>query len=314
MDGLRPPQTLCLDSSNLSKTWKSWRDEFELYIGLTVAEDDEKKKVRLFSYLVGESGRELLDTLMGDTAKSDWTIKDVIEKFGNYCNPKVNETVERYKFFTRNQGTSESIDGYVTELKLLAKTCNFGTLRDALIRDRIVCGINSSNMRERLLQEKDMTLDTCIQLCRAAEWSRENCKAIAGHTVEEVHAVQGASCPQQKESTVDCKFCGKTHERSKQKCPAFGKKCKKCGKENHFAVKCKAHIEPKNMKSVHKVTECESEYEDILCVRDVAESENVNAVDSNKGNDSQLFAGMLLGKDIIKFQIDCGATCNEHRC
>lgn len=94
MDGLRPPQTLCLDSSNLSKTWKSWRDEFELYIGLTVAEDDEKKKVRLFSYLVGESGR--LETLMGDTAKSDWKIKDVIEKFDNYCSPTVNETVERY--------------------------------------------------------------------------------------------------------------------------------------------------------------------------------------------------------------------------
>lgn len=122
MDGLRPPQTLCLDSSNLSKTWKSWRDEFELYVGLTVAEDDEKKRVRLFSYLVGESGRELLDTLMGDTAQSDWKIKDIIEKFDHYCSPTVNETVERYKFFTRNQGTSESIDGYVTELKLLAKT------------------------------------------------------------------------------------------------------------------------------------------------------------------------------------------------
>lgn len=29
-----------------------------------------------------------------------------------------------------------------------------------------------------------------------------------------------------------------------------------------------------------------------------------------KGKDTQLFAGMLLGKDIVKFQIDCGATCN----
>lgn len=63
-------------------------------------------------------------------------------------------------------------------------------------------------------------------------------------------------------------------------------------------------------KFVHKVTECDSDYEDILCVREVTESENVNAVDSNKSNDSQLFAGMLLGKNIIKFQIDCGATCN----
>lgn len=103
MNGLRPPQTLCLDASNLSKTWKSWKDEFELYIGLTVAEDGEKKMVRLFSNLVGESGRELLDTLMGDTAKSDWKIKDIIEKFDNFCSPRANETVERYKFFTRNQ-------------------------------------------------------------------------------------------------------------------------------------------------------------------------------------------------------------------
>ena len=32
-----------------------------LYADLTVG-DDEKKKVKLFCYLVGESGRELLDT------------------------------------------------------------------------------------------------------------------------------------------------------------------------------------------------------------------------------------------------------------
>lgn len=29
-----------------------------------------------------------------------------------------------------------------------------------------------------------------------------------------------------------------------------------------------------------------------------------------KTNDIQLFAGMLLGKDLVKFQIDCGASCN----
>lgn len=32
----------------------------------------KKQKVKLFSCLVGESGRELLDTLMGNTAKNAW--------------------------------------------------------------------------------------------------------------------------------------------------------------------------------------------------------------------------------------------------
>ncbi|KAJ8375050.1 hypothetical protein SKAU_G00056300 [Synaphobranchus kaupii] len=117
-------------------------------------------------------------------------------------------------------------------------------------------------MRERLLREKKLTLDTCVQLCRAAELSRENIKAISRPMVEEVHALQGAARQRQSSNIVDCKFCGKMHEKSKQKCPAY------------------------------------------------AETEKVNAVDSDKVNDTQLFAGMLLGKDVIKFQIDCGATCN----
>lgn len=125
-----------------------------LYVELTIADDDEKKKVTLFSYLVGESGRELLDMLMGDAARDTWKLTDIIKKFDGHCNPCVNETVECYRFFTKNQSSSEAIDSYVTELKLLAKTCHFGPLRDSLIRDRIVCGINNASMRERLLCEK----------------------------------------------------------------------------------------------------------------------------------------------------------------
>ena len=66
-----------------------------------------------------------------------------------------------------------------------------------------------------------MTLDTCIQLCRAAELSRENIKAISGPMVEEVHTIQGAQYQRQVSNTVECKFYGKTHEKSKQKCPVL---------------------------------------------------------------------------------------------
>ena len=39
---------------------------------------------------------------------------------------------------------------------------------------------------------------------------------------------------------VNCKYCGKKHPRDKNQCPAFGAKCQKCGKYNHFAAKCKS--------------------------------------------------------------------------
>ena len=42
--------------------------------------------------------------------------------FEEHCNPKKNETVERYKLFTRIQEEGESIEKFETDLKLLATT------------------------------------------------------------------------------------------------------------------------------------------------------------------------------------------------
>lgn len=250
--------------------------------------------------------------MMDDTPKAAWKLADIVKKFDEHCTPSVNETVERFRFFSRNQGPSEGIDSYVTELKVLAKTCNFGTLRDTLIRDRIVCGSCNAAMRERLLREKKLTLDSCIDLCRAAELSRENVKTIAGSSVEEVHAVKEPRRNRGQENFVDCKFCGQSHEKNKQKCPAFGKKCKKCGKENHFAVKCKASQQAgeKKTKRVHvAATENDEsdEFEEVCSVT-AKRKDNVNVVD--KQDSTQLFASMLLGNKTVKFQIDSGATCN----
>ena len=51
----------------------------------------------------------------------------LIKKFQDYCIPKKNVTFERHVFNTRSQGTAETIDSYVTELRKLAKYCEFGS-------------------------------------------------------------------------------------------------------------------------------------------------------------------------------------------
>ena len=59
-------------------------------------------------------------------------------------------------FNTRPQGATEGIDGYVTELRKLARNCEFGELHDSIIRDCIACGIRSNEVRKRLLRKKEM--------------------------------------------------------------------------------------------------------------------------------------------------------------
>ncbi|KAL7863151.1 hypothetical protein SRHO_G00121350 [Serrasalmus rhombeus] len=104
MEGLIPPSALNMDSVNLPKSWKAWKEEFTLYLELAMPEAEETTRVKLFYYLIGEKGRELCNTLRGENTKTRTTVKKLIEMLDEHCSPKVNETVERYRFFVRNQG------------------------------------------------------------------------------------------------------------------------------------------------------------------------------------------------------------------
>ena len=51
-----------------------------------------------------------------------------------------------YPFNTKTQCSTKLIDQFVTDLKNIANDCEFGDIKNDLIRDRIVCGTNSENV------------------------------------------------------------------------------------------------------------------------------------------------------------------------
>ena len=143
---LKPPTEFDFDVSNVAHSWKRWREEVELYMELAMVGKKEETKVKLFLYIMGSQGREIYETLSFDQEPEERSFKDVVEAFSNYCDPKKNETVERYKFFTRVQEAGETLDKFITDVKILAATCNFEQLKESLIRDRIICGMTDSKL------------------------------------------------------------------------------------------------------------------------------------------------------------------------
>ena len=87
------------------------------------------------------------------TDESPKTYADV-NKFIDYCMPKKNLVYERFVFNTCNQNQGQTIDSYVTELRTKAQSCEYDELKDLLIRDRIVVGTNSTQLQEKMLQDK----------------------------------------------------------------------------------------------------------------------------------------------------------------
>ena len=45
------------------------------------------------------------------------------------------------------------MEGYTTELELLALDCKFGDTADDMIQDRLVFGVKNDRIREKLLSE-----------------------------------------------------------------------------------------------------------------------------------------------------------------
>ena len=63
----------------------------------------------------------------------------------------------------------ESVDSLITDLYGLAKYCNFGTLKDELIRERIVVGLRNCDLSEKLQLDPKLTLEKAMNLA----WQRE---------------------------------------------------------------------------------------------------------------------------------------------
>ena len=135
------------------------------------------------------------------------------------------------------------------------------------------------------------------------------------HAPEVVKLVKQKSgkAPQSRKPFSECKYCGRKHEKKREKCPAYNKTCDNCGMKNHFSAVCqqKARIRKKDsQRGTSKVHEVHEEAEEDLLSDDEVWtlSEEINSVTEKKNH---IHAALEIeGNKVINMQIDTGATCN----
>ena len=136
---------------------------------------------------------------------------------------------------------------FFSRLKKQAEHCNFGSLFDDMLRDRMVLGCLSMEARKRLLQTESLTLkmvkDT-IRMFEAVENARVNVLQpdTPIDSVRVAHQYKSQSAPFASKPLVSadgkpCSRCGKPRL-GKRQCVAFEKKCTNCGKLNPFHSVC----------------------------------------------------------------------------
>ena len=309
MNQLTPPESLNFEAKSLVSNWRQWRNQFELYAELALANKDNATKVKTLLYVIGVRGREIYETLNVTVPQGEThTPKLVLDAFKAYCIPTKNVTVERYRFFSRSQVSTETIDEYCTALRTLAKSCEFGAIQDSFIKDRIVSGISKNDTREKLLREQNLTLDTCLSICRAAELSDLAINEMAqdGVNNQTINAVRKRTPSHQYAKPVrKCKFCNKKHEMKTEK------------QENYFAVVYTTLNKPYKPRSLKKkfkrqVKMVDQNGEDSEGSDESSCSDEYTYVHviNKESFQNKLLAKLSLHDYLVKFQIDSGATCN----
>ena len=64
----------------------------------------------------------------------------------------------------------------MTQLKELFSDCEFGELKNALIKDIVAIGVVDNSLRKRMLREPKLTLEKAITLGQSAEQTKMNVK------------------------------------------------------------------------------------------------------------------------------------------
>ncbi|XP_073961376.1 uncharacterized protein [Choristoneura fumiferana] len=185
---LQPPRPFVFEnnivsvtSGNLSEEWRKWKNAFLIcYEACELSKKDDKVQINILLHVIGEKCRDVY----GQFGVPCKTLEEVFKKFDGFFLPKKNFTIERHKFFTREQGQSESVEQYVFELNKMAAKCEFKDLCKDLIRDRLICGLLNGTLRERLLREPDLTLQKAVEICSLAELSREHAITLKTDNLE----------------------------------------------------------------------------------------------------------------------------------
>ncbi|KAJ8026783.1 hypothetical protein HOLleu_31719 [Holothuria leucospilota] len=213
------------------------------------------------------------------------------------------------------------------DLKRLAQSCEFNTLQDGLIRERIVCGLIDNKLCERLLPDADLTLGKTITTCCASETSKNQLKTLTGTGNYSVHNVQSKNKAKysgrrkvtnsNSDTGAGKPFitnCGRDHFVGK--CPAYGQTCKKCGLKNHFAKYCgtkpdkKVNTTSGNTPEIHSAAAAASYNEDGDFYIDALE-DDADPIDPQPDKSSTEWKTELeVNRQKVTLKLDTGAEVN----
>lgn len=234
--------------------WQPWITRWDRYRVISgLSKQDSAAQVNTLLYAMGREAEDVLASLkLSDEQKLDYDcVKNAFEK---HFIPRRNIIYERATFNRRKQESHATVESFVTDLFKLAERCQYGALKDELIRDRLVVGLLDTALSEKLQLDSALTLETAVAAARNSEAVKQQHKEMRGTQGQHGAAVDELSSARRKKNwskkttptarpkkgnegvRQPCRWCGSASIHTKTTCPASGQLCRSCEKQGHYTL------------------------------------------------------------------------------
>ena len=308
----------------------------ELFFAANSVDDD--KKACTFLTLLGAKTFSLVKDLVAPKTPTGCTYKELVDALKAHYKPQIVIIFERFKFYSRNQENGESVANFVAAIKAKARTCDFGSHLDDMLRDRLVMGLKDQDTQRALLTAKDLTFSKAVETAFSREAAAKDVKAIgsnssnsSNHSINtinpkgkyskkgkpkfssqaNVNKSVGSPNNSKYESkptkpNQPCMGCGNSHW--KKDCPFKKAECRKCKKIGHIAKVCFSKTNT-NLLSSEKTSQSSTlPNNNSKVVPNMPRSEYLYYNDGSINTISPYMLDVEVNGVVIPFELDTGAA------
>ncbi|XP_028407514.1 uncharacterized protein LOC114530123 [Dendronephthya gigantea] len=236
------------DQITTGKAWDDWLEEIEQELRYFKISNPIDKKDAPIIY----GGKEIarLEKSLPNPAGELDEFDKLRTKLNDYFTPKKNKHHARYLFLKLRPNQGETIAAYASQLREKANDCEFEGNSDERILEHLIQtthnrvliqkAINKKWNLSQFLMEAAQMEDTSLQVRDMKLPGHEEVKFVNNEKRHKRRRTPYVGKPLGRQ-TQPCNYCGQTRTHiSGENCPAYGKKCKKCQKYNHFAIVCRS--------------------------------------------------------------------------